>query len=111
MHAVHVLVFVGLLVSRVTATSRRAKGLSGTYEVYDPIVTHSWVVKSGESDLKYNHDSSIAEFLLMVSSIASLREIRTEKDREGLQRSRAKLAPRLAKRNVRIPDGIPGRIS
>jgi sucrose-6-phosphate hydrolase SacC (GH32 family) len=32
------------------------------YEVYDPIVTHSWVVESGKSDLKYNHDSSIAEF-------------------------------------------------
>eukprot|EP01047_Picozoa_sp_COSAG01_P052684 COSAG01_NODE_5563_length_4181_cov_2.578393_7_plen_155_part_00 len=32
------------------------------YEVYRPIVTHSWVVESGKSDLKYNHDSSIALF-------------------------------------------------
>ena len=35
---------------------------AATYEVYNPIVTHSWVVESGTSDLKYNHDSSIAQF-------------------------------------------------
>jgi hypothetical protein len=41
------------------------------YQVYDPIVTHSWVVESGKSNLKYNHDSVRSNCLHPVELVCS----------------------------------------